>query len=158
MVVLIAAGYLLIEQRGIFGRPGRFVMMQSHFWVGISIFLLAFWRLVQRAKHGAPPVTPALPQWQDVLSKAMHFSLYAFFIVMPILGISAAWLDGKSVFIPFTRVAIPALLSENEFWAHSIEDLHGDIGNIFYYVIGFHIAAALYHHFVRKDDTLARMR
>jgi cytochrome b561 len=158
MVLLIAAAYLLIEQRGIFGRPGRFAMMQSHFWVGISIFVLVWWRIAQRRKLGVPPITPGIPAWQDVLSKATHFSLYAFFIVMPILGISAAWLDGKSVFIPFTHIAIPPLLAENELWAHSIEDLHGDIGNVFYYVIGFHILAALYHHFVRKDDTLTRMR
>lgn len=160
MVVLIAAGYLLIEQRGLFprGSGGRYAMIQSHYWVGISIFCLAWWRLASRRKHGAPLITPALPVWQTLLSSLTHFALYAFFIVMPILGISAAWLDGKSVFLPFTKIAIPPLLAENEAWAHTIEDLHGDIGNIFYWVIGLHIAAALYHHFVRKDDTLKRMR
>ena len=158
MAILIAAAYLLIEQRGVFGRGGRFVMMQSHFWVGIAIFVLVWLRIAQRRKFGVPPVTPALPDWQDVLSTITHFCLYAFFIVMPILGISAAWLDGKSVFIPFTRLAIPPLLAENELWAHSIEDLHGQIGNVFYWIIGLHILAALYHHFLRKDNTLQRMR
>ena len=160
MAVLVAVGYLLIEQRGIFprGSAGRFAMFQGHYWVGISIFLLALWRLLARRKHGAPSITPALPAWQGLLSKLLHVALYAFFIVMPLLGLATAWTDGKELFIPFTQVAIPPLLAENEALAHQLEDLHGEIGEIFYWVIGLHIVAALYHHFVRKDDTITRMR
>jgi superoxide oxidase len=160
MAVLVALGYLLIEQRGIFprGSGGRAAMFQGHYWVGITIFVLAVWRLLARRRHGAPAVTPALPRVQGFIAALMHVALYAFFIVMPLLGLATAWTDGKQVFIPFTQVALPALLAENEALAHTLEDLHGDIGEIFYWVIGFHIAAALYHHFVRKDDTLKRMR
>ena len=159
MAILIGLGYLAIEQRGFFARgtPARFAMIQSHYWIGLTIFVLVWWRIVQRRRFGAPAITPALPRAQVILSTITHAALYAFFIVMPILGISAAWLDGKSVFIPFTQLAIPPLLAESEQWAHTIEDLHGQIGAIFYWVIGLHIAAALYHHFIRRDDTLRRL-
>ena len=62
MAVLILAAYLLIEQRGLFprGSGGRFAMMQGHFWAGIAIFVLAWWRLFARRRDGAPPVTPPL--------------------------------------------------------------------------------------------------
>ena len=160
MAVLVAAGYLLIEQRGLFprGSGGRFAMFQGHYWVGISILALALWRLAMRRKHGAPAITPVLPRWQSLPAGLLHVALYAFLIVMPLLGLATAWTDGKQIFIPFTHVAIPALLAENEALAHTLEDLHGEIGEIFYWVIGAHIAAALYHHFIRKDDTLRRMR
>ena len=160
MAALVAAGYLLIEQRGIFprGSAGRAAMFQGHYWVGISILMLALWRLFARRKHGAPAVTPALPPAQAIVSRITHVALYAFFIVMPLLGLATAWTDGKKILVPFTQVAIPALLAENEGLAHTLEDLHGQIGEIFYWVIGLHILAALYHHFVRKDDTLRRMR
>ena len=49
-------------------------------------------------------------------------------------------------------------MAENKDLAHQLEELHHDIGEAFYWVIGFHIVAALYHHFIRKDDTLVRMR
>ena len=39
-----------------------------------------------------------------------------------------------------------------------LEDLHGQIGEIFYWVIGFHVLAAIFHHVVRRDDTLKRMK
>ena len=160
MAVMIALAYVAIEQRGLFerGTPERFAMVQSHFWLGIGIFVLVWVRLQQRLKHGAPRITPALPAWQNGISHLMHVALYAFFIVMPILGMLTAWTDGKAILIPFTDIALPALLAENKDLAHQLEELHHDIGEAFYWVIGFHIVAALYHHFIRKDDTLVRMR
>lgn len=160
MAVMIALAYVAIEQRSLFerGTPERFAMVQSHFWLGIGIFVLVWVRLQQRLKHGAPRITPALPGWQNGISHLMHFALYAFFIVMPILGMLTAWTDGKEILIPFTDIALPALMAENKDLAHQLEELHHDIGEAFYWVIGFHIVAALYHHFIRKDDTLVRMR
>lgn len=159
MAVMILLGYLAIEQRGLFerGSPGRFAMMQSHFWLGIGIFILVWVRIAQRLKHGVPRITPSLPVWQTGLSHLFHFVLYAFFIVMPILGMMTAWTDGKTLFIPFTDITLPALMAENEVLAKQFEEWHHDIGEAFYWVIGFHVLAALYHHFVRKDNTLSRM-
>ena len=59
--------------------------------------------------------------------------------------------------IPFTGLALPALLPENEQLAHTLEDLHGTIGEAFYWVIGLHALAAIWHHAFRRDDTLKRM-
>ncbi|HOV97219.1 MAG TPA: cytochrome b [Thermomonas sp.] len=159
MAVLIALAYLLIEQRGIFprGSGGRIAMMQGHFWMGITIFLLVWVRLASRMRSGAPAITPPLDRFSAMASKVMHVALYAFFIVMPLLGLATAWTDGKEIFIPFTHTALPALLAENEALAHQLEDLHGTIGEVFYWVIGAHVLAALWHHVGRRDDTLKRM-
>jgi cytochrome b561 len=160
MAVLIALAYLYIEQRGLFerGSPERRGMLDMHYWLGISIFILACIRLQQRLKYGVPRITPALPSWQSTLSHLFHIALYAFLIVMPILGFLTANFDGKVIYIPFTKIPIPPVVGENEDLAHQLEELHHDIGEAFYWVIGFHVFAALYHHFVRKDDTLTRMR
>lgn len=159
MALLVAAAYLLIEQRGLFprGSAERAAMVQAHFWTGLTIFALALWRLVLRRRHGAPPVTPALEPWNAIAAKALHAALYLFFLVMPLLGLATAWSDGRALQIPFTGIALPALLPENEQLAHTLEDLHGTIGEIFYWVIGLHIVAALWHHWMRRDDTLRRM-
>ncbi len=159
MAVLILLGYLAIEQRGLFerGTPARFAMVQSHFWIGLTVFVLAFWRLAQRRRFGAPAVSPPLPAWQSHIATLMHVALYAFFLVMPILGLATAWTDDKILYLPFTDIALPALLAPDKDLAHTLEDLHGTIGDVFYWVIGFHVAAALYHHVVRRDDTLRRM-
>ena len=160
MAILIALSYIAIEQRDLFerGTPGRFAMVQTHFWLGIGIFILVWVRVQQRLKYGAPRITPALPSWQKGLSYLFHIALYAFLIVMPILGFLTANFDGKVIYIPFTEIAIPAIVGENKGLAEQFEGWHHDIGEAFYWVFGFHIVAALYHHFIRKDDTLIRMR
>ena len=68
-----------------------------------------------------------------------------------------AWYDGKTLFVPFTDIAMPTPVVPDKEFAHVVEDLHHDIGEWFYWVFGLHIAAALYHHYIRKDDTLSRM-
>ena len=159
MALLIAVAYLLIEQRGLFARgsTGRTFMMQGHFWTGLTIFGLACWRLVIRRRHGAPPVTPALDRWSKLAGATLHIAFYLFFLVQPMLGLATAWTDGKAVLIPFTGIALPALLAENKALAHTLEDLHGTIGDVFYWVIGIHVLAALWHHLMRGDNTLKRM-
>ena len=159
VAVLVLAVYLLIEQRGLFprGSSGRAAMMQGHFWVGLAILALALWRVALRARSPVPPITPALPTWQALPAKLLHLALYLFLVVMPLLGLATAWSDGKVLLVPFTGIAVPALLPENRALAHTLEDLHGTIGELFYWVIGAHVLAALWHHWFRRDDTLRRM-
>lgn len=159
MALLVLAVYLLIEQRGLFprGSGGRAAMMQGHFWVGLSILLLVLGRIALRVRAEVPAITPPLPGWQAWPAKLLHVALYAFLVAMPLLGLATAWSDGRTLLIPFTSVAVPALLPENRALAHQLEDLHGTIGELFYWVIGAHVLAALWHHLVRRDDTLRRM-
>lgn len=159
IAVLLLVAYVAIEQRGLFerGTPERAAMMQTHFWIGLSIFALALWRVVQRFKTDAPPITPALPGWQAGLAKVMHIALYAFILLMPVFGLCTAWADGKQLLLPFTDIALPSLIAADPELGHQLEDWHGQIGEIFYWVIGLHVLAALFHHWVKKDDTLKRM-
>ncbi|MND01368.1 cytochrome b561 [compost metagenome] len=49
------------------------------------------------------------------------------------------------------------MLAPDEALGEQLEELHGSIGEAFYWVIGLHVLAAVYHHFIRRDDTLRRM-
>ncbi len=159
MLLMLVLAYITIEFRGEFprGSSGRVFMVQSHFWLGLSIFALFIPRLLLRLKRGMPPIEPALPAWQNNLSKMIHVAIYVFLFAQPLLGIATAWTDGKVLMIPFTGIELPALLSANKALAHQLEDIHKLMANIFYYLVGFHVLAALFHHFIRKDDTLKRM-
>ena len=41
--------------------------------------------------------------------------------------------------------------------AHTLEDIHEAIANAGYFLIGLHAAAALFHHYVVRDNTLRLM-
>jgi cytochrome b561 len=158
MAVLVVLVYVAMTQRGLFARgsTGRTLMMQSHFWLGLSVFALAAWRLALRRRLAVPPVTPALAGWQAGLATTMHVLLYAFFVAMPLLGLATLWTGGRPLLLPF-GLAIGAPFAPDRALHESLEHWHVFIGEAFYWVIGAHVLASAWHHFVRRDDTLRRM-
>ena len=64
---------------------------------------------------------------------------------------------GNGSVLPFTSLHIPSPMTANHDLSEQLGNIHGWVGTIFYYVIGLHILGALWHHFVRRDDTLRRM-
>ena len=88
MLVLLALVYACIELRGLFpkGSGGRTLIVESHFMLGLTVFVLVWLRLFARSLGPAPQIFPASPKWQTVLARLMHWALYIFMITMPILG------------------------------------------------------------------------
>jgi cytochrome b561 len=84
-------------------------------------------------------------------------ALLLFVVVEPLLGILALWAEGHAMPVPFTPWAVPPLLAMDAGADELLEELHETVGNIFYAVIGVHVLASLWHHFVRRDDVLRRM-
>lgn len=155
----ILAAYVLILLRGEAERGSelRKLLMQGHVLAGLAVFLLAWPRIALRLRRGAPPISPPLPAWQHLPAQLTHLALYAFLIVQPLLGILTVWSGGRGIPIFLTGFEIPSPILENHELHEQLEDLHEGLGEIFYWVIGLHVAGAIFHHFVRRDDTLRRM-
>ena len=156
-LALLIAVYGLIELREFYpkGSDARELMKTWHFMLGLSVFALVLVRLPLRLALHAPPITPAPPAWQQRLAAAMHVALYGLLLVLPLLG----WLtlSAKGRPVPFFGLELPALLAPDKALAENLEDLHELIGELGYWLIGLHAAAALYHHYLVRDDTLRRM-
>lgn len=156
-LALLVAVYALVELREIFPKgsdPGE-AMESWHFMLGLTVFGLVFVRLALRLAFRAPPIAPLPPAWQRFLAAAMYVALYAFLITMPLLGWLALSADGKPV--PFFGLQLPALVAPSEALAENFEEIHETIGTVGYYLVGLHAAAALFHHYFMRDDTLLRM-
>lgn len=89
------------------------------------------------------------------LSRGVHGGLYAFMLVMPLLGWTILSAEGK--LIPFYGLELFPLVGPDKALGDQVQDIHETIGTIGYYLIGIHAAAALVHHYFYKDDTLRRM-
>jgi cytochrome b561 len=159
MFLLLLVAYLVIELHDDAPRGSalRLGLMQTHILAGLAVLVLIGPRLWQRYRRGVPPVTPAVPGWQASLSSITHLALYAFLLIQPILGALSIWAGGRGIPIYLTGIEIPSPFAGNHDLHEYIEGIHGELGNIFYWVIGLHVAAGLFHHFVRRDDTLRRM-
>lgn len=156
-LALLIAVYALIELRGIYpkGTAAHDAMKAWHFMLGLTVLGVVGVRLALRLLFREPPITPPPPAIQMMMAKAMYIAIYTFLIVMPILG----WLtlSAKGRVIPFFGYELPALIGTDKVLGHNLEELHETIGTIGYYLIGLHVAAALYHHYFIRDNTLRRM-
>lgn len=157
MLILLAAVYACIELRGQFerGSASRVLIVQFHFMLGLSVFVLVWLRLLARTLGATPKIQPAPPRWQLGLASLMHWALYALMITMPVLG----WLvlSGENKPVPFWGLELPHLIAENRDLAGQLEDWHIRIGTWGYWLIGLHALAGLLHHYAVRDNTLLRM-
>jgi cytochrome b561 len=159
MFGLVLLAYLFINLFELFprGSATRMNVLASHYLAGLAVLLLVLPRLWIRTHHPQPAIMPPLDRWIALLSKLTHAALYLFLRVQPLLGLITLQVGGKPVVL-FGITLLPAFLGHpNHALSEQLEQLHGTIGTVFYYVIGLHILAALWHHFGRRDNTLQRM-
>lgn len=157
MVLCFVGIYLAINLAEEFdkGSFGRTFLRDTHFSLGLLVFLLVWVRIVLRVTGSTPPIVPAPPVWQEKLGKAVHGFLYLLMVLMPLIGWAALSARGKA--IPFFGLSLPALLAEDKALGRQIMEVHELGGNLGYFLIGGHAAAALFHHYFVKDNTLRRM-
>ncbi len=156
---LILLAYLFINVFDLFpkGSAPRANVLGGHFLAGLAVLLLVWPRLWLRLRNGQPPISPPPPRWSDWVGKFTHVALYAFLMVQPILGVLTLQIGGKAVTL-FGVTLLPSFVSQpDRALGHQLENIHSWVGTIFYYVIALHILAALWHHFVQRDNTLKRM-
>lgn len=126
-----------------------------HFNFGLSVFVLMFIRLGLRQCYPAPPITPALAQWQAFGAKAFHWLLYLLFLSLPVLGFLALSFGGKQWMLLGWQV--PQWITPDPGMRSLLKNIHEILANSGYFIIAIHTLAALYHHYLRRDDTLRRM-
>lgn len=157
MVLLISAAYatILLRENYPKGTDIREGLKSWHFMLGLSILALVVVRIIVRTIKSTPPIMPQPPAWQALLARITHFGLYAFMLAMPVAGWVILSASGKA--IPFFGMELPALVDPNKDLAEQVEDLHEAVASIGYFLIGLHALAALFHHYIVKDNTLRRM-
>ena len=156
---LVLIAYLAVNLHRYFPRGSalRSDVLAAHFLTGIAVLLLVLPRLAARFAHPHPPILPPPSRPTDALARLTHLALYLFLIVQPLMGVVTLQVAGKPVAL-FGVTLLPALFGPGDRrLGHQWEHVHGTVGEVFYYVIGLHILAALWHHFVRRDNTLRRM-
>jgi cytochrome b561 len=128
-----------------------------HFSFGVLIFIVAIVRLYWRLTHGEPEPLDGLPPWQVQSARLVHSLLYLMIIALPIFGwLNASW-RGMPVWF-FGLFEVPALISEHAAgwrWTGSVHVFGAEyalLGLVF-----LHVAAGLYHYFIRRDGVLQRM-
>jgi len=131
-------------------------LINLHFSVGVAILVVMAVRLVHRLFHPVPvPMTDG-PGWERWAAQALHRLFYLLLLVGPFLG----WASASAHNIPVTvfgLFTLPAIAAPKARWALTAGDVHMFAMWTLLALVGLHIAAALYHYFVRRDRVLQRM-
>jgi cytochrome b561 len=157
MLALLVGVYACIELKGYFPKDSapRELLKQWHFMLGLSVFALVWLRLLARVIGPTPTASPPPPALQEKAAKLMFVALYALMIGMPLAGWMILSAAGKPV--PFFGLELTPLIGKDPALAKQIKEWHELAGTIGYWLIGIHAAAALYHHYVVRDNMLTIM-
>ena len=122
-------------------------------------------RVLYRLWDVQPREVPA-PAWQQRLARAVHVLLYAAMIVMPITGYLGTGTEFFGLFVipKFPETWLFAALVQGwlgltfEEFEKPLDLIHHTAGAyVVWVLIAVHVAGALQHHMIRKDETLLRM-
>lgn len=129
-------------------------LYSSHKLIGLTILLLVVLRLGYRLTQGAPKSDPSVPAALTGISHLVHWSMYALLIAVPIGGYLGISYDN---YLDVFGIPLPALVPENKDMSEEIFEYHELGAKILMVFVALHIAAAIYHKFVRKDRVVERM-
>jgi cytochrome b561 len=136
--------------------PQKLRYFSFHKWIGVTVFILAAARLMWRLGHPPPALPDAMPPWERRAAHATHALLYFLFFAAPLTGWLFSSASGfQTVYLGM--LPLPDLLSKDKALADALKLAHRSINYTMAAVIVLHLAAALKHHFIDKDDVLRRM-
>jgi len=156
-LVLVAAAFAAIwiadpDLVGPYVRP----IIQVHRSLGLTVAALTIFRLAWRWQARIPPLPGDLPILQRVAARAAEGLLYALLLVQPVIGLLYTNAYGLRVNLFFLG-ELPVLIGRDRALAMQLGGVHTFLGYSLLILIGLHSAAALFHHFVRRDDVLNAM-
>jgi cytochrome b561 len=134
---------------------GLFSTIGIHMLIGVAILVLLIIRLIVRWTTRHPEWSSAGNKFFDWVGSLTHFGLYLLTFGMAITGIILADQRGMLARVfGIGSTPTPGSFGRGGF---SLGFLHGGLWTLLLLLTLLHIAAALYHQFILKDNLLGRM-
>lgn len=131
-------------------------LISLHRPLGIAILLLAILRLLNRLRHRPPALPQDLPAVQVLAAKASHWLLYGLMFAMPLIGWAMLSAGGYPV-IMFNGLSLPAIAPHNPTVFAVLRSAHSWLALLLFATVLMHLAAALFHAWVRRDGVFESM-
>ena len=136
--------------------PLKLQLYSYHKWLGVTILLLVAVRLAWRAGHTPPPLPASIPLWQQRAAHTLHGLLYLLLFAIPLSGWLMSSAKGfQTVYLGV--LPLPDLIGKDKALGELLTEVHETLNFALLALVVAHIGAALKHHFIDRDDILARM-
>jgi cytochrome b561 len=127
-----------------------------HASIGITILALAVLRVLWRLVELPPELPQTMKNYERVLARATHITLYALLFAVPLTGWALATVDHQYITI-FGLFELPRLRAAAALTEDQLEEVHEALFNLLLGLAALHIAAALKHHFFDRNNVLRSM-
>lgn len=154
-ILIIAALGLAFYLDGLPLTPAKLKLISYHKWVGVTVLILFLPRLLVRLTHPAP-ASPVMPYWQMLAASLTHGLLYILMLAIPVTG----WLMSSAKGFPVVYlglIPLPDLVAKDAALGDALKQVHEALNLGLLTLLGLHVAAALKHHAIDRDETLVRM-
>ena len=138
-------------------RADRFFYRSIHADIGYVVLLLMVLRLIWRVLNPAPALPSDTPRWQRIAAQINHWALYIVTIMVAMLGWAHSGAHKPDYSSWFGLFHVPQITSPDKAAADAYEDRHIFFAYVLLALIVIHLAAAIWHHFVKRDRVAARM-
>jgi cytochrome b561 len=135
--------------------PGGQWYFDLHKSVGLVVAALVLVRVVWRLLRRPAPLPAGTPRWQARLSLLTHWLLYGLMLAMPFTGIVGASYSRSG--LAFFGLQLPAWATPDRPTAHRFFEIHSWLVWVLVAVVALHVAAALKHLLVDRDEVFGRM-
>ncbi|MGR5062437.1 cytochrome b [Photobacterium sp. DNB22_13_2] len=137
------------------GSSTRDLFSHIHYYLGATLFVVTLFRLVVRKFSSKPEIQPQPSRLQTQLSHFVHLALYVLMLLIPLAGL--ALLNSTGSQLSIAGLDIPAIVEPNRALTATIRERHALLGFSLLSFITIHAIAALFHHYIIKDNTLIRI-
>ncbi|WP_095097937.1 cytochrome b [Pseudomonas sp. Irchel 3A5] len=131
-------------------------LLNLHKPLGIAILVLVILRIIVRLSSQTPALPADLPSWQVLAAKLSHYVLYALMLAMPLIGWAMISAAGDPVMLS-SSVRLPSIVAADAGTFAFLRQAHTWLAYTLFLTVLMHIAAALFHAWVRRDEVLGSM-
>jgi cytochrome b561 len=135
--------------------PVRSEVIGLHKTIGVILLVMAVARLAWRLARPQPALPVSMPAKERLMASAGHVGLYLLMVLIPLDGILLSQSAGREVSV--FGLALPVLVGKDDALKEVLKGGHVALGWVLAVVLAGHVAAALRHRFILKDDIMARM-
>lgn len=128
---------------------------ELHKSTGLVVLVLLVLRTIWSAA-GVRPIAAPGPSWERKAAWAVHRLLYVLLYCMVASGYLISTADGRGVGF-FGLFEVPATIYGAEGQEDAAGEVHLFLALTLMAIVALHVAGAVKHHFIDKDDTLVRM-
>ena len=138
------------------GTPMRRILLEWHKSLGMTALVMIVFRIAYRLATKAPPYAERIGRLTHLGASGAHLALYGLMVFMPLTGY---WFSAEGGYsLPFFWLfQWPRVLTVDKAATRTPEMLHGYGAYAIYTVVVLHVAAVVWHHWIKRDTILARM-